>query len=423
MRLENEYVERTSLTEEPDDYPERVRQYFRPLYKKLEKPFAEVATAKDLKIYPKADFEHLYIRVIRFEDAKKKEKKRSDVPDKPFSSIIKAVVLKELQPSIGETILRDYDKGPKINTEGLGQSSTLDEVKDQTPTPAQALARAEEYDKLLRLAFGSCSPPHQLIALGFVKLLEMKPQQIVKELSHEPLRKLATRLEKDYVQRSQLSPERVGPHFQPLHEKLERPFPEIVTEQRTLDTYPQTNFSRLYDRPSGDTALEDYRTGGLEDNISKWCDSVMRRVWKKWLEEEVQEINPHELIAYGLMKLLGVEPQQVVEQCWDTSLDELTKTLEDEYATKVGLPQESVHPHFQPVYDKLRKPFPDIATEKSLKTYPKARFLRLYDCPCGDTTLSDYCSGEPEDCISQWCDTVELRIGKWPLEWPLEEED
>ncbi|GEM_PF-2562950 len=186
---------------------------------------------------------------------------------------------------------RDLEQEPEI--EGL--LARLSSDAGRSISAEEELLRAEEheerlqtYEKLLRLTFGSCSPPHQLNAFGFVRLLGMKPQQVAAELSEPPLKELTERLEKEYVEQSQLPESRVLPHFRPLHEKLEKPFSKVVTEPKTLKTYPQERFPRLYNCPSGATALQDYYTSDPEDpekNISHWCDAVRKRTRKKWLEQ------------------------------------------------------------------------------------------------------------------------------------------
>jgi RNA polymerase sigma factor (sigma-70 family) len=141
-------------------------------------------------------------------------------------------------------------------------------------TVAEAATSREVFDELLRLTFATRSPPHQLVAFGFCKLLEWKPQQLMDELSDVPLRSLVLRLEAEYLAQSQLTPAEVEPNLRPLRANLERAFELVVQERKTLETYP-----RLHQRVVGETTLRDYYTG--EDpttDITQWWYAVKRRV-------------------------------------------------------------------------------------------------------------------------------------------------
>lgn len=143
------------------------------------------------------------------------------------------------------------------------------------------------YEELLCSTFNGPSPPHQLIAFGFVKLLAWTPREVVAKLSDIALRELEERLETDYVNKSQLPKDRVEPCFRQLRENLDRSLRDTVTEKRTLDTYPH-----LHARIVGDTTLRDYYTKqaveGQADNIVKWWDAVTRRVRKEVQKEAPQ---------------------------------------------------------------------------------------------------------------------------------------
>jgi RNA polymerase sigma factor (sigma-70 family) len=139
-------------------------------------------------------------------------------------------------------------------------------------------ALALVYKELLSLAFHSSSPPHQLIAFGFVKLLAWAPRQVVAELSDLPIQDLAQRLEAEYVSVSQLPKQHIRRCFRRLQEQMARPFSFAVTDARTRKIYPL-----LHDRLVGTTLLRDYYTGGTAEqhaaDVTKWWDAVKRRVW------------------------------------------------------------------------------------------------------------------------------------------------
>jgi len=142
--------------------------------------------------------------------------------------------------------------------------------------------QADVYEYLLRVTFGSNLPPHQLIAFGFVRLLEWKPGEVAAELSDVVLRELAKRLERDYLAISTLSEDRLRSHFSPLQAKMARTFGTVVQDTNTLKTYPH-----LVARVIGDTTLGNYFKSDDEikqaDYIVKWRFSVER-----WLKKRIQ---------------------------------------------------------------------------------------------------------------------------------------
>jgi hypothetical protein len=139
--------------------------------------------------------------------------------------------------------------------------------------PPEDPVGADVYDELLSLTFATNSPPHQLIAFGFAKAVEWRPRQIAAELSNVPLRSLETRLERSYLERSDLEDARVLPAFQPLRNRLEQRFDEAVRDPTTLATYPG-----LHTRIVGETTLSDYYTGEPTADVTQWWYAVKRRV-------------------------------------------------------------------------------------------------------------------------------------------------
>jgi DNA-directed RNA polymerase specialized sigma24 family protein len=139
--------------------------------------------------------------------------------------------------------------------------------------PPEDPVGADVYDELLSLTFATNSPPHQLIAFGFAKAAEWRPRQIAAELSNVPLRTLETRLERSYLERSDLEDARVLPAFEPLRNRLEQRFDEAVRDPTTLATYPG-----LHARIVGETTLADYYTGEPTADVTQWWYAVKRRV-------------------------------------------------------------------------------------------------------------------------------------------------
>jgi RNA polymerase sigma factor (sigma-70 family) len=132
---------------------------------------------------------------------------------------------------------------------------------------------ADVYDELLRLTLATASPPHQLIAFGFVKAANWRPRRIAAELSSVPLRSLEQALEAAYLKQSELPPDRIGPAFAPLRDRIDQRFDEAVRDPTTLGVYPA-----LHQRVVGETALADYYTGDPTADITQWWYAVKRRV-------------------------------------------------------------------------------------------------------------------------------------------------
>lgn len=156
-----------------------------------------------------------------------------------------------------------------------GRSDILGRLSAQTAAlqhPDDTIP-AEVYDELLTITFATASPPHQLIVFGFTKAADLKPRQIAADLSNVPLRTLAERLEQTYLEQSDLPDSRIRPAFEPLHERLEQRFDEVVRDPTTLATYPQ-----LHGQTVGETTLADYYTGEPTANLTQWWHAVKRRV-------------------------------------------------------------------------------------------------------------------------------------------------
>ncbi|MFN8633032.1 MAG: sigma factor [Chloroflexota bacterium] len=151
----------------------------------------------------------------------------------------------------------------------------------------QRVGAAEEYERLLRATFGSASPPHQLIAFGFCKLLEWRPAELVADRSDDPLRALELELERTYggvlVESGGLS-QAVAESFERLRLSMDQRFDVAVQDPKTLATHPA-----LHARIVGDTAFRDYYTGKPTDNVTQWWDAVKRRVMTELLRQRRDE--------------------------------------------------------------------------------------------------------------------------------------
>jgi DNA-directed RNA polymerase specialized sigma24 family protein len=144
----------------------------------------------------------------------------------------------------------------------------------------------EEFDGLLRLVFLTESPPHQLLAFLLVKLLEWKPAEVVDEVSDKPLSELAAWLERELLTifgKHGAVLEECFKHLEPMLQP-DRTLSEVLVDPRTRKTY-----QNLLDRVVCGTALRDYynpdpseqhSTDGCAENVTNWCVSVQRRVFK-----------------------------------------------------------------------------------------------------------------------------------------------
>jgi hypothetical protein len=140
--------------------------------------------------------------------------------------------------------------------------------------PQEISEMLDKFYCFLCIAFGKSSGyPHQQIAFGYIKLLEWKPQEIVKKLSEKSLRELAKDLEDEYIEILKYADkEKVHKCFKPLHERIEKRLKEVIParDRRTMTISPTTII--------GDTKLSDYWGDRPENNLSDWCYRVRQRV-------------------------------------------------------------------------------------------------------------------------------------------------
>lgn len=171
--------------------------------------------------------------------------------------------------------------------EGPEATSFMEQAKDLAPSPETLIAQAERFarlcERLLMVTFSGNSPPHQLIAFGFAKLLEWKPREIVSQLSGRCLRDLEAQLEDKYLQIACGQETVLRMCFKRLREKMDCSVGEAIEDLNTRKVY-----TNLLDRITGRTILSDYYTDrdDPEQNIAHWCGSVKRRVLPELLESQ-----------------------------------------------------------------------------------------------------------------------------------------
>jgi RNA polymerase sigma factor (sigma-70 family) len=144
----------------------------------------------------------------------------------------------------------------------------------QAPESSETSSLAAVYHELLAATFSSSSPPHQLVAFGFIKCLGWTPRRVATELSDASLEQCQQRLEQEYLDQSQLPDAEVGPAFEPLRRHLQLLFADVVSDPRTQSTYPA-----LMQKVTGETVLREYYTGDdPAADLTQWWYAVYRRV-------------------------------------------------------------------------------------------------------------------------------------------------
>jgi RNA polymerase sigma factor (sigma-70 family) len=158
------------------------------------------------------------------------------------------------------------------DTEGV--SDILDRLASSTDQESEPQPLVDAYAELLEATFASPSPPHQLVAFGFIKCLGWTPRRVASEVADVALDACTQRLEQGYLDLSQLPNDQVQPAFDILRERLKLRFREAVGDAKTQSTYP-----RLLDLVVGETCLRDYFTGDDPPaDLTQWWYAVYRRV-------------------------------------------------------------------------------------------------------------------------------------------------
>ncbi|PWU08963.1 MAG: hypothetical protein C5B50_28615 [Verrucomicrobia bacterium] len=143
------------------------------------------------------------------------------------------------------------------------------EVEDESadfPDPQESpLCDLSLFDGLMLATFGGASEPHQLIVFGYIKLLQWKPAEVFEELSHESLKTLMARLERDLQ-------DFFAPHDWIVRESLKK-LKELVQNGTGVGA------TLLRDNYTSKAALgtRSY-SAKCRQNITNWWVSVERRV-------------------------------------------------------------------------------------------------------------------------------------------------
>jgi len=115
---------------------------------------------------------------------------------------------------------------------------------------------------------------------------------------------------------------------------------------------------------------------------------------------------PHEIIAFGIVKLLDWTPRRVVADLSDTSLDNAAAFLESEYFRNVPLPE--VREAFQP----LRAGLAHIIASYDIDARISRPYTHLAERVAATTVLRDYYPAEddPEVLVTRWWAAVNRAV-------------
>lgn len=195
------------------------------------------------------------------------------------------------------TALRWYhDRGrmaqvTRLFSELTSQGSAVQDVPDigeivpsQDISPEEAIARSEQYNNLIWVTFSTASPPHQLLAFAYCKLLEWRPRDVVERLSDAPLRELADRFESAYKREVPYAEEALRRVVLRMHQNLSLPVKEI-SDPATTKLHRS-----ILGKAAADTRFRDYYRVLPEQNVSHWVYAVRRRALALLKEEKTTKI-------------------------------------------------------------------------------------------------------------------------------------
>jgi DNA-directed RNA polymerase specialized sigma24 family protein len=115
---------------------------------------------------------------------------------------------------------------------------------------------------------------------------------------------------------------------------------------------------------------------------------------------------PHQLIAFGFAKAVEWRPRQIAAELSTVPLRTLESRLEQSYLERSDLEDDRVLPAFEPLRNRLGLRFDEAVRDPTtLATYPG-----LHGRIVGETTLSDYYTGEPTADVTQWWYAVKRRV-------------
>ncbi len=127
--------------------------------------------------------------------------------------------------------------------------------------------------ELFRIVLSSCLKPHHGVVFGFIRLLEWRPREIVKQLSDNSLHELTKRLYHDFASLfpSHRIPQTMAQdHCPKFFDSLERAAAEVFAE-------PEYENLRVPPRKTGQLLLREFYGQNPSASLSDWCDKVRNR--------------------------------------------------------------------------------------------------------------------------------------------------
>jgi DNA-directed RNA polymerase specialized sigma24 family protein len=184
------------------------------------------------------------------------DQKRKDGGDEKITVTVKEISLSDLGA--------EDDQGHKIKDIPFGMPR---EEFDET-------VRRE----LLRLAFSCCAKPHQLLAFGFVKLLDWKPKEMVEEVSDWLMKELARKFFEDFYDFVEPVIDQQT-FFEDIVTPLGRKVNGLVEIIYVEEEYEEIR-TEFQGRPSGEIKLKKFYGKVPSHSWSDWVDKV-----RNWTEE------------------------------------------------------------------------------------------------------------------------------------------
>jgi DNA-directed RNA polymerase specialized sigma24 family protein len=149
-----------------------------------------------------------------------------------------------------------------------------EQIETERPDAERVLVTQQSFIALFEATFfNTASPPHQLLAFGFCRLLDWRPKDFVAEQSDRSLKQLADEFERLYVFQLPAQTSRIKTACASLRKTLTLPLSGATNDRATLAAYRE-----LSSRPTAETKFSDYYRENPEQNISHWIYAVRRRV-------------------------------------------------------------------------------------------------------------------------------------------------
>ncbi len=154
-------------------------------------------------------------------------------------------------------------------------------LRIQFPRSALAISSISNPERLnlrlrmLELLMKCGAKPHQILSVGFIKLLEWKPGEFVSEQSDRALGALAEQFFQDYFHTfgGLMNEELLFWYFQPLFEGLKKTTREIYTESEYRKRLGDFWLELVWNIP-----FKIFFTKDPESSMYNWCDKVKKQI-------------------------------------------------------------------------------------------------------------------------------------------------